>query len=118
MLASFIFNLAPQTLSSPKISPESLNYSFSRVTTISIILRNQSSDHFSNVHYGIDKNSRKEIAIKFSKNKEKIVDYDREKHILEILKNKDFYPKNIISLLRQIFLSFIKCAIKILTEKR
>ena len=82
------------------------------------------------MHYGIDKNSRKEIAIKFSKNKEKIVDYDREKHILEILKNKDFYPKNItddsnieknflcLSLLRQIFLSFIKCAIKILTEKR
>ena len=47
------------------------------------------------MYYGIDKNSRKEIAIKFSKNKEKIIDYDREKHILEILKSKDFYPKNI-----------------------
>ena len=96
LLASFIINLAPQKLSTPKISPESLNYSFIFEDYNNFYYSSKlklGCCHFSNVYYGIDKNSRKEIAIKFSKNKEKIVDYDREKHILEILKSKDFYPK-------------------------
>lgn len=49
--------------------------------------------HFSSVFYGIDKEHKKEVAIKVSKYPDKINDYQPESNILLKLAGKDFYPQ-------------------------
>ena len=49
--------------------------------------------HFSKVYFGIDKNTQREIAVKLAKENSKINDYQEEGKILNLLKNKNFFPK-------------------------
>ena len=48
--------------------------------------------HFSKVYYGIDKLTRKEIAIKVARNKIKNNDYQNEGKIITLLQGDNFYP--------------------------
>ena len=95
-LKSFIENLIFGKSSDKSSSPCDLNFSYifsEKKHAYYSPKFKLGQGHFSEVFYGFDKNTKKEIAVKISRNKNKIIKYDIEENILKKLESTDFFPK-------------------------